>query len=163
VCLDTAHAFHAGHDIRSEAGLEGLLSEIDQTIGLDRVPVVHANDSKTALGSHVDRHQHIGKGRIGADAFRRMLAHPQFVAGVSSGRSRAFILETPIDAPGDDRRNVRTLWSLAGVKAKQAPRAEDGFTMLRPMKRLAAGPSAKIKAKSRQSPTRRSSRAKRKG
>ncbi len=108
VCLDTAHTFAAGWDIRTAAGLEITLQAIDRTVGLDRVPVVHVNDSKTQLGSRVDRHEHIGKGKIGLEAFDRILNHP-LLAG------RAFILETPIDQPGDDRRNVAALWKLTGV------------------------------------------------
>jgi deoxyribonuclease-4 len=111
VCIDTAHVFAAGHDIRSAEGLEGALQLIDRTVGLDRVFVVHTNDSKTALGSRVDRHEHIGKGKIGLEAFGRILNHP-LLAG------RAFILETPIDKPGDDRRNVATLWKLVGRVVK---------------------------------------------
>ncbi|MGH9739630.1 MAG: deoxyribonuclease IV [Candidatus Acidiferrales bacterium] len=107
VCIDTAHTFAAGWDIRTAEGLETALRDIDRTIGLGRVAVVHVNDSKTPLGSRVDRHEHIGKGKIGADAFARILGHP-----LLSGR--AFILETPIDKPGDDRRNVAMLWRLAG-------------------------------------------------
>ncbi len=131
-CVDTAHTFEAGYDIRSEAGLEQTLHAIERTIGLRRLFVVHVNDSKTPLGSRVDRHEHIGRGKIGLEAFRRILNHPLLAAGGPHGlEGRAFILETPIDAPGDDRRNVRTLWKLAGVEARQAPRAEDGFSMLR--------------------------------
>ncbi len=131
VCLDTAHLFEAGYDIRSEAGLEHTLQSIERTVGLERVFVVHANDSKTPLGSRVDRHQHIGRGRIGLAAFRRILNHPLLAPNGARGLAgRAFILETPIDKPGDDRRNVRTLWKLAGFTVQQAPRAEDGFSMV---------------------------------
>jgi len=131
-CVDTAHTFEAGYDIRSEAGLEKTLQVIERTIGLRRVFVLHVNDSKMPLGSRVDRHEHIGRGKIGLEAFRRVLNHPLLAAGGPHGlEGRAFILETPIDAPGDDRRNVRTLWQLAGVEVKQAPRAENGFSMLR--------------------------------
>ncbi len=132
VCLDTAHLFEAGYDIRSEAGLEHTLQSIECTVGLERVFVVHANDSKTPLGSRVDRHQHIGRGRIGLAAFERILKHPLFAPNGARGLAgRAFILETPIDKPGDDRRNVRALWKLAGFTMQQAPRAEDGFSMVR--------------------------------
>jgi len=110
VCVDTAHAFAAGWDIRGAAGLDATLAALDRTIGLDRVPVIHVNDSKTPLASRVDRHQHVGKGRIGLGAFERILNHPR-LAG------RAFILETPIDKPGDDRRNVAVLWKLVGLPA----------------------------------------------
>jgi deoxyribonuclease-4 len=129
VCLDTAHVYHAGYDIRTEGGLEQMLADLDNAVGLARVPVVHVNDSKTPLGSRVDRHEHIGRGKIGREAFRHILMHPRLGAGGSLGR--AFILETPIDAPGDDRRNVRLLWKLAGFRAQQAPQAENGFSMLR--------------------------------
>jgi deoxyribonuclease-4 len=108
VCIDTAHTFAAGWDIRTAAGLEKTLQAINSTVGLDRVRVLHVNDSKTHLGSRVDRHEHIGKGKIGLEAFDRILNHP-LLAG------RAFILETPIDKPGDDRRNVAVLWKLTGV------------------------------------------------
>jgi deoxyribonuclease IV len=74
-------------------------------LGLENVPVIHANDSKFGLGSHVDRHANIGEGYIGVDGFRRILTHPKL-------RRKAFILETPVDEPGDDRRNVETLKSL---------------------------------------------------
>ena len=108
VCIDTAHTFAAGWDIRTAEGLEKTLQAIDRTIGIERVRVVHVNDSKTHLGSRVDRHEHIGKGKIGLEAFGRIVNHPS-LAG------RAFILETPIDKLGDDRRNVAALWKLMGV------------------------------------------------
>jgi len=110
VCVDTAHAFAAGWDVRHAAGLDAVLAALDSTVGLDRVLVIHVNDSKTVLGSRVDRHEHVGKGRIGLPAFQRILNHPH-LAG------RAFILETPIDKPGDDRRNVAVLWKLLGLPA----------------------------------------------
>jgi deoxyribonuclease-4 len=115
VCLDTAHLYAAGHNIGSPEGLERTLEAVDRAIGLERVFVVHMNDSKAAFGSRVDRHQHIGKGRIGREAFRRILHH-RALAG------RAFILETPTDRPGDDRRNVRTLRELARVLPANARR-----------------------------------------
>src|SRR5256712_7574717 len=129
-CLDTAHLFAAGYDIRSETGLAETFAKIDGTIGLEYVPVFHVNDSKVPLGGRVDRHEHIGKGKIGAEAFRRILRHPRLGAGAPQGLSgRAFLAETPIDRPGDDRRNVAKLWELAGLK-EQAPRAEKNFSML---------------------------------
>lgn len=129
-CLDTAHLFAAGYDIKSEGGLESTIDLIDRTIGLERVPVFHANDSKTPLGARVDRHAHIGKGKIGADAFRRILANPRLGAAAPHGLpGRAFLAETPIDDPGDDRRNVAKLWELAGLR-EQAPPAVKGFSML---------------------------------
>jgi deoxyribonuclease-4 len=128
ICLDTAHAFHAGYDILNEAGLERMIAALDGTVGLGRLGVLHVNDSKTEFGSRVDRHEHIGRGKIGAEALRRLLNHPKLGARPPMGRpGRAFLLETPIDTPGDDGRNVRRLWGLVGVRAKQARKAEDGF------------------------------------
>jgi deoxyribonuclease-4 len=129
-CLDTAHLFAAGYDIKTEAGLAATLGQVDGSIGLDRVPVLHVNDSKIPLGGRVDRHESIGKGKIGAEAFQRILRHPRLGTMPPEGLvGRAFILETPIDEPGDDRRNVAALWELAGLKEK-APEAEKGFSML---------------------------------
>jgi deoxyribonuclease-4 len=129
-CLDTAHLFAAGYNIKSVDGLASTIGQIESTIGLENVPVFHTNDSKVPLGGRVDRHEHIGKGKIGAVAFSRILQHPRFGAAAPEGMpGRAFIAETPIDDPGDDRRNVATLWDLAGLK-EQAPAAEKGFSML---------------------------------
>ena len=136
ICLDTAHAFHAGYEIHTEAGLAQTIAALDRTVGLGRVAVLHVNDSKTPFASRVDRHEHIGrghfgKGKSGLEAFRRILNHPSLSANSSTGRpGRAFLLETPIDAPGDDRRNVRRLWDLVGIPVKQAPRAQNGFSMM---------------------------------
>jgi len=129
-CLDTAHLFAAGYDIKTEAGLASTIGQIDGAIGLENVPVIHANDSKIPLGGRVDRHEHIGKGKIGAEAFARILRHPRFgAAGPEGLTGRAFIAETPIDDPGDDRRNVAALWELAGLE-EQAPEADKRFSML---------------------------------
>jgi deoxyribonuclease-4 len=129
-CLDTAHLFASGYDLSSEKGLEQTIEQVDKTIGLDNVPVFHVNDSKVALGGRVDRHDHIGHGKIGAAAFGRILKHPRLGSTPPSGvLGRAFLLETPIDDPGDDRRNVAKLWELAGLE-DVAPKAEKGFSML---------------------------------
>jgi len=132
-CLDTAHLFAAGYDIRSEEGLANTIGQIDRTIGLENVPVFHVNDSKIPLGGRVDRHEHIGKGKIGEAAIARILRHPRFGAAEPEGLAgRAYLLETPIDDPGDDRRNVAKIWKLAGL---QGPAAEKGFSMLTPAMR----------------------------
>jgi deoxyribonuclease IV len=129
-CLDTAHLLAAGYDIRSEAGLDQTLDAIDRTIGLQNVPVLHMNDSKIPLGGRVDRHAHIGEGKIGREAFLRILRHPRLGTLPPEGLpGRAFLLETPIDNPGDDRRNVAKLWELAGV---EGPAADKNFSMLTP-------------------------------
>jgi deoxyribonuclease-4 len=106
-CLDTAHLFASGYDVSKPAGLEKTLAAIEKHLGLRNVKVIHANDSKTKLGSRVDRHEHIGKGRIGAEAFRRILRHPKL-------RAKPFILETPHGEDGSHRANVEKLKSLAG-------------------------------------------------
>jgi deoxyribonuclease-4 len=108
-CIDTAHSFEAGYPIHTEKGLRETVQQLHTTVGLPRVRVIHANDSKTALGSHADRHEHIGKGQIGTEGFRRIVRHPRL-------RSIPFICETPIDRPGDDKRNLRVVRRLAGVK-----------------------------------------------
>src|SRR5436309_8070330 len=78
VCLDTAHIFAAGYDIGSEAGIKRTFREFDRAIGLNRLAAIHMNDSKTSRGSRVDRHQHIGKGQIGLDAFRFIMRDRRF-------------------------------------------------------------------------------------
>ena len=153
ICLDTAHAFHAGYEIHTEVGLAQTIAALDRTVGLERVAVLHVNDSKTPFASRVDRHEHIGLGHFGKEksgleAFRRILNHPSFSASAPGGRpGRAFLLETPIDAPGDDRRNVRRLWDLVGIPVKQAPRAQNGFSMMSRTRR-ASRSSAKSSRKS---------------
>jgi len=135
VCLDTAHTLEAGYDITTPEGLELTVAAVDRTVGLQRVFVLHVNDSKTPLGSRLDRHEHIGRGKIGLQAFGRILNHARLGPGAHGLPGRAFILETPIDKPGDDRRNVRALWDLVGISVKQAPRAVDGFSMLKRKKK----------------------------
>jgi len=107
-CIDTCHTHVAGYDIVSEEGFRETLGELDATIGLAKVPVWHCNDAKAACGSKLDRHQHVGKGTIGLSSFRRLLNHPRLARA-------AFIAETPIDEPGDDRRNVAALKKLVAV------------------------------------------------
>ena len=153
-CLDTAHLFAAGYDIKTEAGLASTLELIDRTVGLERVPVFHLNDSKTPLGGRVDRHEHIGTGKIGAEAFRRILTHPRLSAAAPQGLpGRAFLAETPIDDPGDDRRNVAALWDLAGLK-DQAPEAAKGFSMLTAAAKKFARQAVKSSRSSSQSASR---------
>lgn len=110
-CIDTCHTHVAGYDIVTEDGYELTLRHLDETVGLNNVPVWHCNDAKAARGSKLDRHQHIGEGSIGLEPFRRLLNDPR-LAGC------AFIAETPIDEPGDDRRNVGTLKLLVDERKK---------------------------------------------
>ncbi len=126
VCLDTAHVFAAGHDIGSEAGTRRMFREFDHTIGLNRLAALHLNDSKTARGSRVDRHEHIGKGQIGLEAFRFIMRDRRF-------RQIPKVLETPKGKELlEDVENMKTLHELAAEKSKQTKyekatyRARDG-------------------------------------
>jgi len=106
VCLDTAHVFAAGYDISSEAAVRKTFRNFDRIIGFNRLAAVHLNDSKTARGSRVDRHQHIGKGRIGLDAFRFIMRDRRF-------RKVPKVLETPKEKNlAEDVANMKTLRAL---------------------------------------------------
>lgn len=105
-CLDTCHCHSSGYDVATEAGLKKTVAEIEAKLGIDHVKVIHANDSKTPFGSRVDRHENIGQGSIGREGFRRILTHPLL-------RSKPFILETPYEDEGDDRRNLDVLKELS--------------------------------------------------
>jgi deoxyribonuclease-4 len=115
VCLDTCHLLTAGYDICTEAGYRATFGEFDRIVGLDRIKVFHLNDSKKPCGSRVDRHEHIGKGCIGLEPFRRLLNDRRFAR-------LPMLLETPKQdtperrRPGDvdpwDARNLRTLRRL---------------------------------------------------
>jgi deoxyribonuclease-4 len=118
-CLDTCHLLASGFDVASEAGLKKTVAEVERLLGLENVRVVHANDSKMPLGSHTDRHANIGEGHIGAEGFRRILTHAKL-------RTKPFILETPNENDGDDRRNVETLKILAQVKRSPTRRRNSG-------------------------------------
>jgi deoxyribonuclease IV len=110
VCLDTAHVFAAGYDISSEASMRETLREFDRVIGLDRLVAIHLNDSKTACGSRVDRHEHIGKGRIGLNAFRFIMRSRRF-------RKIPKVLETPKGKElREDVMNLKTLRRLAEAR-----------------------------------------------
>lgn len=109
LCLDTCHLFAAGYDIREEAGVTALAKMIERNIGVERVRLVHLNDSKKGLGCRVDRHQHIGQGGIGLEGFRAWVNHPAF-------RQIPMILETPKDTPEADPRNLRIIRRLAGLQ-----------------------------------------------
>ena len=106
VCVDTAHLFAAGYDIGREAGVKKTFREFDRVIGRERLAAIHLNDSKTARGSRVDRHQHIGKGEIGLDAFRFIMSEPRF-------RKIPKVLETPKGKElREDVMNLRKLRSM---------------------------------------------------
>lgn len=105
VCIDTAHSFTAGYDIREEDGLEATLQAINRSVGLKKVRAIHFNDSRAPYNSRVDRHWHIGEGHIGREALRRVARHPKL-------RHAAFILETPYDDPRADLKNLEALRSF---------------------------------------------------
>jgi deoxyribonuclease-4 len=104
-CIDTCHTHVSGYDIVSEEGMYQTLRDLDATVGLNNVKVVHCNDAKAARGSKLDRHEQIGKGTIGREPFRILLNDLRLARA-------AFIAETPIVKPGDDRRNVEALKKL---------------------------------------------------
>jgi deoxyribonuclease-4 len=104
-CLDTCHCHVAGYDLVSEAGYEETVGLVAGTMGLEAARVWHMNDAKAVRGSRLDRHQHIGKGTMGPEPFRRLLNDARFA-------HCAFIAETPVDEEGDERRNVETLRAL---------------------------------------------------
>ena len=117
ICLDTAHLFAAGYAIHTEAGLDDTVAAFDRIIGLERLKLIHLNDSKVAFDSRVDRHWHIGQGHIGLPAFRRIVNHPR-LAGVP------FVLETPKTSDREDRRNlaaVRALVPTVNTAARRRP------------------------------------------
>ena len=99
ICLDTAHAFEAGYNFTTENGLEMWIKEIETTVGLDKVELLHLNDSKTKLGSGHDMHQNIGDGYLGTQALARLINHPSLA-------HLPLILEVPGDGSGPDKANI---------------------------------------------------------
>src|SRR5438105_702253 len=104
-CIDTCHVHVAGYDIVSDDGRKLTLQHLERTVGLKNVRVWHCNDAKAERGSRLDRHEHIGRGKLGLEVFRALLNDRRL-------RNAAFIAETPIDDPGDDLRNVESLKKL---------------------------------------------------
>jgi deoxyribonuclease-4 len=108
ICWDTCHLYNAGYDVGSEKGLEKTIEEFEEKVGFEWLFAVHANDSKNPLGARKDRHENIGQGHIGEDAFRRMLQHPRL-------RHLPWILEVPgFENKGPDQKNIQLLHQLAG-------------------------------------------------
>jgi deoxyribonuclease-4 len=105
VCFDTAHVFASGYDIRTEEAVRKTLDEFSFVIGLERLKLLHGNDSKVGLGERKDRHEHIGKGKIGIEGFRAIVNAPRL-------RNIDLIIETPIDKVEDDIRNLKRLEGL---------------------------------------------------
>jgi len=121
VCLDTQHAFASGYDLRTRSGVARALDEFDRLIGVERLCLVHANDSGTGLGSNADRHANIGEGALGEGAFRVMLRDPRL-------RRVPWILEVPgREKKGPDRQQVNLLRACAGrapLPARDGERAQ---------------------------------------
>src|ERR1700692_171641 len=110
-CIDTCHTHVAGYDIVSEEGRQLTLQHLAQKVGLKNVRVWHCNDAKADRGSRLDRHQHIGRGKLGLEVFRALLNDRRL-------KHAAFIAETPVDDPGDDLRNIEALKALVTSKAQ---------------------------------------------
>ncbi|MDM7940650.1 MAG: deoxyribonuclease IV [Methanothrix sp.] len=106
VCLDTCHLFAAGYELRTQEGLAETLDEFQSSIGMERLKLLHLNDCRGELGSHLDRHEHIGLGLIGETGFRAILSHPALCR-------LPMILETPVDSRRDDLGNLMAIRRLA--------------------------------------------------
>lgn len=106
VCLDTAHLWASGWDVKTSAGFDDMLENFDKKVGLSRLSVLHLNDSKAAMGSRLDRHDNIGDGQLGLEAFRHIVNHPRLV-------HLPAIMETPgYETPGSNGKNVEAVKAL---------------------------------------------------
>ncbi len=115
VCYDTCHGFAAGYDIRTKKDVDALAKKIEATVGLERLKGMHLNDCLREFGSHVDRHWHIGEGRVGLDGFKILLNHPAF-------KNVPKIMETPKESEEDDPKNMNTVKSLIRADNKRVSR-----------------------------------------
>lgn len=105
ICYDTCHGFAAGYDIRTKQGVDAVAKKIEETVGLEKLKGMHLNDCLRDFDSHVDRHWHIGEGKIGEDGFKAILNHKAF-------RDVPKIMETPKETDEDDPRNMKKVRSL---------------------------------------------------
>ena len=110
VCFDTAHAFSAGYDLKTKKSTDNVLNILDSTVGIENIPVIHANDSVGKLNSHLDRHEHIGLGEIGRLGFQTLINNDEF-------QNKIWILETPINEIRNDEENISYLTNL--IKRKR--------------------------------------------
>lgn len=106
ICLDTCHLFAAGYELRTPEGLQATLNQFQELIGFERLKLLHINDCRGAVGSHLDRHEHIGLGQIGENGFRLILRHPSL-------KDLPMILETPVDSRRNDVANLQAARKLA--------------------------------------------------
>jgi len=109
VCLDTAHLFEAGYDLRNKKAIDNTLNQFDKIVGFSYLKLIHYNDSYTELGSRVDRHWHIGEGKIGKTGMKAIITHPEL-------KNLPFIMETPKKTPHDDFNNLKTVKTFLGLK-----------------------------------------------
>ena len=114
ICFDTCHAFAAGYDLRTASSVNAVMDECKDTVGSEKIHVVHLNDAKADLGSGRDRHEHLGMGMIGAEGLAAVLRHPAL-------HHLPFICETPVDDRRDDLGNIRYAVSLAEGTSGPAP------------------------------------------
>jgi len=105
LCVDTAHAYLAGYDLTNKDGLEKILAEIETNVGIEAIKLIHLNDAQGTLGSHHDRHAHIGKGGIGLEGIKRIINHARL-------EGLPFILETPKDSVEADKINLEAVRKL---------------------------------------------------
>ncbi|PIT90235.1 MAG: endonuclease [Candidatus Komeilibacteria bacterium CG10_big_fil_rev_8_21_14_0_10_41_13] len=105
ICLDTCHAFASGYDLRDKKSVSETLKEFDKIIGLSKLKLIHLNDSKTEFGQRVDRHEHIGQGKIGKAGFKAWIGHPKL-------NKVNMILETPNDESGSQAEDLKYIKSL---------------------------------------------------
>jgi deoxyribonuclease-4 len=105
VAVDTCHSWGAGYDLKHADGLDAAIGEMEKSFGLERLRLIHLNDSKYPLGSRRDRHQDIGRGEMGVEAFRLILNHPKL-------KGKPFVMETPKSSEEDDKRNMAVARSL---------------------------------------------------
>lgn len=138
-CLDTAHLWGAGYDISTADGVEAVLSRFEATIGLDRLVLVHLNDSRSALGSRADRHEHIGAGAIGAEGLAAFLRDARLAANGTT-----FMLETPGVDSGYDAVNIRRAWLLFGGAESLPALPPKAFTLNRRSTRRAAATTSRV-------------------
>ena len=113
LCLDTAHAWGAGYHLEGPRELARFLDRVEVLLGLERVRLWHLNDSLAPRGSHRDQHTHLGRGRLGVEGFRAIVAEPRL-------QDAAFIMETPKDRPGADQRNLDFLRRLASASSRNS-------------------------------------------
>jgi deoxyribonuclease-4 len=106
LCLDTAHAYLAGYDLSTKAGLEKMIIEIEELVGIKLIKLIHLNDAAGPLGCHHDRHDHIGKGHIGQSGMKRIINHPKL-------KNIPMILETPKSTQDSDKENLALVRKLA--------------------------------------------------